>query len=161
MIPIPLVPSTQSIVNMKNIQVLLRKGSKKNFLEAATLFFAQELKLKNSSYELVVMTQKGLVKSQNINGLATKLHDKLLGVVIDSNLNIEKSISTLAHEMVHVKQMATGKLQHKTIRGKEVAFWNGKKVKADYLNRPWEQQAWSQEVLLSNKLWNLVFPQKF
>jgi hypothetical protein len=146
---------------MKNIQVLLRKGSKKNFLEAATLFFAQELKLKNSSYELVVMTQKGLVKSQNINGLATKLHDKLLGVVIDSNLNIEKSISTLAHEMVHVKQMATGKLQHKTIRGKEVAFWNGKKVKADYLNRPWEQQAWSQEVLLSNKLWNLVFPQKF
>jgi len=146
---------------MKNIQVLLRKGSKKNFLEAATLFFAQELKLKNSSYELVVMTQKGLVKSQNINGLATKLHDKLLGVVIDSNLNIEKSISTLAHEMVHVKQMATGKLQHKTIRGKEVAFWNGKKVKADYLDRPWEQQAWSQEVLLSNKLWNLVFPQKF
>jgi hypothetical protein len=146
---------------MKNIQVLLRKGSKKDFLEAATLFFAQELKLKNSSYELVVMTQRGLVKSQNINGMATKLHDKLLGIVIDSNLNIEKSISTLAHEMVHVKQMATGKLQHKTIRGKEVAFWNGKKVKADYLNRPWEQQAWSQEVLLSNKLWNLVFPQKF
>jgi hypothetical protein len=70
-------------------------------------------------------------------------------------------LETLAHEMVHIKQMATGKLQHKTIRGKEVAFWNGKKVKADYLDRPWEQQAWSQEVLLSNKLWNLVFPQKF
>ena len=146
---------------MKNIQVLLRNGSKKDFLEAATLFFAQELKLKNSSYELVVMTQRGLVKSQNINGMATKLHDKLLGIVIDGNLNIEKSISTLAHEMVHIKQMATGKLQHKTIRGKEVAFWNGKKVKANYLDRPWEQQAWSQEVLLSNKLWNLVFPQKF
>jgi hypothetical protein len=55
--------------------------------------------------------------------------------------------STLAHEMVHVKQLASGKLK-KLPRG--VTQWAGKKYKKStpYLTQGWEVQAFSMQELI-------------
>jgi hypothetical protein len=53
---------------------------------------------------------------------------------------------TLAHEMVHVRQMAKGIL--KVENG--VNYWRGKKYgkKTKYLDMPWEQDAFSKQELI-------------
>ena len=52
----------------------------------------------------------------------------------------------LAHEMVHVKQIASGKL--KTTNRKIV--WNGKSYKSStpYLSRPWEVEAFQKQEII-------------
>jgi hypothetical protein len=53
---------------------------------------------------------------------------------------------TLAHEMVHVRQMALGLL--KTENG--VNYWRGKRYtkSTKYLNKPWEVDAFSKQELI-------------
>jgi len=137
-------------------EIITRSGTKKEFIHAVTSFFIQELNLKNSRYTLSVFVKSGLVKESGMNGFASDFGEKQLVVFIDSKLNMEQTVRTLAHEMVHVKQMATGKLRYKTIRGKHVPFWNGKKVQVNYEDRPWEHQAWGKELILANRLWALL-----
>lgn len=57
--------------------------------------------------------------------------------------------STLAHEMVHVKQFAKGHFQ--MIDGKH--YWMGKLVtkRTKYLDQPWEIEAFSKQEILFRK----------
>ena len=76
--------------------------------------------------------------------------------VIDSYVVLIKPRSlkdmgiTLAHEMVHVKQLAKGTL--KQVNG--VNYWNGKRYRKNhrYLNLPWEIEAFSKQELLFRKV---------
>ena len=54
--------------------------------------------------------------------------------------------TTLAHEMVHVRQMAKGILKV-TPRG---TFWRGKKYKKStpYLDQPWERDAFARQEIV-------------
>jgi hypothetical protein len=54
---------------------------------------------------------------------------------------------TLAHEMVHVKQLAKGQMK---FLPNEVKIWKGKKYtkKTKYLDMPWEIDAFSKQELL-------------
>jgi hypothetical protein len=54
---------------------------------------------------------------------------------------------TLAHELVHVKQMAKGILKS-TKNGSQI--WAGKKYskRTKYLDRPWEIEAFSKQELI-------------
>jgi hypothetical protein len=55
--------------------------------------------------------------------------------------------ATLAHELVHVKQMAQGKLRKIS---KTHTMWSGKRYtkSTKYLDQPWEQQAFSMQELI-------------
>ena len=55
---------------------------------------------------------------------------------------------TLAHEMVHIKQMAKGTLKNQS---GGVSYWAGKKYdskKTKYLDLPWEVEAYSKQELI-------------
>ena len=61
----------------------------------------------------------------------------------------------LAHEMVHVKQIAKGQLLHD---GKKI-FWKGKKFypkRMSYYNHPWEIDAWRNEKVLASRVWYML-----
>jgi hypothetical protein len=70
-------------------------------------------------------------------------------LTIDPRLSKSKQMRCLAHEMVHVKQMARKEL--KEFGEKGLAYWNGKKVKVknanyiQYLFWPWEVEAFGLE----------------
>lgn len=53
---------------------------------------------------------------------------------------------TLAHEMVHVKQLARGTL--KTVNG--VRYWRGQRYskRTKYMNSPWELEAFAKQEIL-------------
>jgi len=70
-------------------------------------------------------------------------------VVLIKPKNLKEMGITLAHEMVHVKQLAKGTL--KQVDG--VNYWNGKRYRKNhrYLNLPWEIEAFSKQELLFRK----------
>ncbi len=57
---------------------------------------------------------------------------------------------TLAHELVHVKQIVSGKLKSS---GEGHKIWNGKFFHKDtpYLEQPWELQAYAKQELVMRK----------
>jgi len=55
--------------------------------------------------------------------------------------------SVLAHEMVHLKQMATGEMKDKYIKTRYVTVWRGDNYEDDvsYWDQPWEMEAYGLE----------------
>ncbi len=69
-------------------------------------------------------------------------------IEISSRLKKDDVIRAIFHEMIHIKQMSTGRLQY--INGQP--YWLGKKmVGLDYNNRPWEIEAFDKENELLHK----------
>lgn len=70
-------------------------------------------------------------------------HDLGMGYVVSlsADLDVKELAVSLCHELVHIKQMATGKLSGQT--------WCGKDHSAtEYLSLPWEIQAYQMQELL-------------
>jgi hypothetical protein len=75
--------------------------------------------------------------------------------MIDGGLGEADLVQCLAHEMVHVKQIAKGQLQ---LDSKSNQTWLGQKVNTVYHERPWEQEAFARERLLASRA--LVYCEK-
>jgi hypothetical protein len=75
-------------------------------------------------------------------------------MLIDSGLDMERLVLTLAHEMVHVKQYARGQIKHKL--GGKTYYWMGKPIRKQYYDQPWEVEAFSKERVLANKIFQIV-----
>ena len=71
-------------------------------------------------------------------------------VVVKPTRKLKDMGLTLAHEMVHVRQMAKGILKP---QGNGVNIWAGKKYgkRTKYLDMPWEQDAFARTELLLRK----------
>ena len=90
--------------------------------------------------------------------------DKEHKIVIDHNADI---FETLAHELVHVKQIATKQYQQRYWKsdGQLHARWEGKelgpKQSIPYKERPWEIEARAKEKVLVKKwhdiVWNKIY----
>lgn len=70
-------------------------------------------------------------------------------VIVIKPMKLKDVGLTLAHEMVHVRQMARGTLQ--AING--VNYWCGKKYtkRTKYLDQPWEQDAFARQEIIFRK----------
>lgn len=66
---------------------------------------------------------------------------------LDSSNNLSTLIETLAHEMVHVKQYATGEMKDSRL-SLDTVYWHGKEIdcnKVHYYDWPWEIEASGRE----------------
>jgi hypothetical protein len=137
-----------------DIQVLARKSASKMLVETCLQVFRNELKLQNSRYSLIVVPKRRMSVDEGVRGSVFKLGPDVIGMSIDTALDIERLIIALAHEMVHVKQYARGQITH----GKNLnsRFWMGKKFKGHYYDLPWEVEAFSKERVLANKVFQII-----
>lgn len=73
---------------------------------------------------------------------------------LDKRLPIEEILTTIVHEMIHVKQWAKGELVDTTEKGTIVSRWKGDKVgdHVEYMDLPWEIEAYEQEPILFEQL---------
>ena len=69
-------------------------------------------------------------------------------IMIDGGLGECELVQCLAHEMVHVKQIAKGQLR---LDAKQRQTWLGQRVNTVYHERPWEQEAFARERLLASR----------
>jgi hypothetical protein len=137
-----------------DIQVMARKSASKMLVETCLQVFRNELKLQNSRYSLVVVPERGMSVKEGFRGSVFKLGPRVIGMSIDTALDVERLIIALAHEMVHVKQYARGQITH----GKNLnsRFWMGKKIRGHYYDLPWEVEAFSKERVLANKVFQII-----
>ncbi len=123
--------------------VQTRSKQTKKFIEDILPSMIKQLGLTRSKKLLFIRTVRNIDEN---DGLTSHLKQFDAIVVLLKPQSLERLGVTLAHEMVHVKQMAKGTL--KTVNG--VTYWNGKRYSArtKYLNQPWEIEAFSKQELL-------------
>ena len=140
------------------ILVQSRSPIKRKFILGLTTLLAKELRIEDCKFQLIVMLKRGLRKTQGCNGVAGKM-GKIIGVGVDSDLNMDKLMITLAHEMVHVKQLVRGTLRYDMIDGDEIVVWRGKQIDTStmlYIDRPWEREAYSKQEILLRRISELI-----
>jgi hypothetical protein len=121
-----------------------RSKKTKKWIEALVPSMISQLGLSRSRKTLLITVEK-------CDGMgATYPLDPINSYVVTINPGKLKDVGlTLAHEMVHVRQMAKGIL--KSDKGSHV--WKGKKYnkRTKYLDQPWEIDAFSKQELIFRK----------
>lgn len=89
-----------------------------------------------------------------LRGHVVKNTDDTFVIYVDISLTIEDLITVISHEMVHVKQLQTGRLKY--INGK--ILWEGKPatLKVDYNKRLWEKEAIRYQSYISERVKEIV-----
>jgi hypothetical protein len=124
------------------INIKGRKGDKRKLIELLVPSLLKQLRLERSNKTLFISLDANCPHS----GLANKISDDFYVVTINSNQQVKDIGITLAHELVHIKQMVRGQL--KTNGRSE--FWMGKRYssKTSYMNRPWELEAFAKQEIM-------------
>jgi len=119
---------------------------KKQFIEAILPSMIDQLGLTNTRKSLVIRLEKDC--EQMGYTVPVDILDSYV-VVIKPTMSIKSIGITLAHEMVHVRQMAKGILKIKN----GVNYWCGKRYtkRTKYLGQPWEQDAFARQELVFRK----------
>lgn len=123
------------------------EGSRRNkkFVEALLPSMFKQLNLENSKRVLLVRIADECGDNQ---GATMDLGVNLGIVVIVKPRKYLKDVGlTLAHEMVHVKQLAKGTLKNRKTGS---YLWSGKRYgkNTPYLDMPWEVEAFSKQELI-------------
>lgn len=143
------------------INVLCRSEERKSLIESCANFYAKQLKLDNSRFVLTIHSAYNLAKDKNSNGEVYQSGSRTIYMALDSRLALPRLLLTLAHEMIHVKQIAKGQYRGKLARnGRLLACWRGKTVKAEYMKRPWEIEAFGRQMQLLENLLEFVAKKK-
>ena len=122
----------------------------KRLLLEASKFYSEQLDMEK---DIVVRYNfKMPNKFEIYHGLAyqNKKNKHIYQIVIMMNHNKYSLLSTLAHEMIHVKQMANGELRidEKTKR----KYWKDvDHTYTKYSKQPWEKEAFDNEAKLARK----------
>lgn len=118
----------------------------KKFVEAILPSMITQLKLENCTKAVVIRIKDECDDNQGITVDLSELTGCYL-VVIKPTRKLKDIGLTLAHEMVHVKQLAKGILKNKQ---NGVNIWAGKRYnnKIAYLDMPWEIEAFSKQELI-------------
>ena len=123
------------------------EGSVRNrkFIEAILPSMIQQLGLENSRKAVVIRVANECGEDHGVTVDLSKLTGCYM-VVIKPHRRLKEIGITLAHEMVHVRQLAKGILKH----SKNCNIWAGKKYskKTAYLDMPWEIDAFSRQELI-------------
>jgi hypothetical protein len=121
-------------------------GKKRKFLEAVLPSMLDQLKLASSSKSLVISLEsdcKSLGLTVDIAGIGYM-------VVINPKQSFKDLALTLAHELVHVRQMAKGIMFE---LGEGYKLWSGKVYgpETPYLDQPWECDAFANQELIMRR----------
>jgi len=119
----------------------------KPYIVRATEFFAKELipnaRIRNNCTTIVRFDAKlENYGSCGAEGYNTRNQPRQFLIEVHPGLGASTILSTLAHEMVHVKQYLTGQTDE------NLESWLGKRVnyeKTDYWDQPWEIDAHGRE----------------
>ena len=122
--------------------------NKAKFVNAILPSMIKQLGLSNSRKSLLIR----IARECEGMGMTVPLHGLDSYVVVIRPMKLKDLGLTLAHEMVHVRQMAKGTL--KTVNGH--TYWNGKKYnkKTPYLDQPWERDAFARQEIIFRKAIN-------
>jgi len=152
------------------VKILQKGGSKQHStIEDAVRFFAKELmstRMTNTLTIRVAMRVTGRSKKTtrgHVHMLANgSVAQKVYNINIDRDMHLASQLQVLAHEMIHVQQIATGRFQQRVWKSdrKLHVRWEGKDIgegfKIKYREQPWEVEAFDNQLALSGKFCDVL-----
>lgn len=133
----------------------------KQCLTRASIFFLSELMPKKRNIEIVVRVIDDLLGKESVYGecynYSNRMRPANYVIQIDACMKPYDILSTLAHEMVHIKQFDKRELVFFSTYSK----WKGIKfdITMPYVDNPWEHEAEELETRLSNSF--IIFNPEF
>jgi len=139
-------------------RVIFNNAKRQKFVEGLVIILKNELRLNKAKAFLTVRSKTGLIRHEGMSGLVGLDPDNFKHIVLllDPMVDDGALISTLCHEMVHVKQYALGQTSIRYSGKKPVRLWRGRKVKACYWDQPWEHDAWRREKMLASRIFKII-----
>lgn len=133
---------------------ILRSKTKREAADALLRGILQELGLRRYRANVIIMDADGA------DSATTQAPGGVIIVTLGKSRDLTVFGTALAHEMIHVKQIVSGKYR-RDAKGR--AIWNGKMIKKDalYLYQPWEVQAFRGQELLFRRSLMLIAPGAF
>jgi len=110
-------------------------------------YMMNELKLKNIFIDVEV---SNLFVNEKAYGFCSCQNKTEFLIELDQTLNVQELIETICHEMIHVKQYATGELVEK---GKKILYKNCL-YESSSDSSPWEKEAYEKEIIFADKFIN-------
>jgi hypothetical protein len=103
--------------------------------------------IKQLNLDRVKKTVMVLVDDHEHSGSSFDIKEEKTFLVVLKPGSYQELGLSLAHEMVHVRQMANGTLK---ATGEGAKVWNGKRYEKDfpYLDQPWELEAFSKQEII-------------
>ena len=110
----------------------------------------------------VMVVIRPMLKPKSSEDLTLKAHIVATDfnyIIFTDNYPRAETISILSHELIHLQQYHSGKL---VIKGNQLT-WKGETSDLDtwlnvsYANRPWEQEAFREQLELTTKVRNILY----
>jgi hypothetical protein len=130
------------------MQLEIQRRPKKiaeELISSAISFSLDFLELNILDYELCISFER----NSNICGYAD-LNEEEITITLNPSMTVSEILTTLFHEMVHVRQMINGTL----VMGNFVrrTLWAGQEyIKSSYEDLPWEVEAFALEELMTKE----------
>lgn len=129
---------------------LTSRSKSADLLRDSANLFARSLKIDGRNADVFIRMERGLRRTGAM-GTALKVMPGLYVIAVDAACNLDDKLTTIAHEMVHIKQELLGQVRsvgpgnmHRVWRGKLYRKWCE-------FTAPWEREAYSRERLLVNE----------
>lgn len=134
-------------VDFEEIDVFGSTKRKRELAERVVTFAKHKLFPKTQYVILDVELIPNLVDKQGVAGCCGNAGDRQFEILVDSKQSYDDFVSTILHEMVHVKQYIKGELKE---AAQFASIWKKKKYERDheYHDRPWEIEAYALEKVL-------------
>jgi hypothetical protein len=116
-------------------------------IKSALNFFAEKLMHKNLCKNIRLLVCFGDRQDNTTCWEDDNIRPREFTITINSKMGYSNMITTLAHEMVHVKQYATGQLRD-SMRGPSLQRWMNMPINSndiEYWDLPWEVEAYGRE----------------
>lgn len=123
------------------------KKFKVDEIKSALNFFAESLMHKNMCKNLQIRVCFGNGQDNTTCWEDDNIRPREFTITINSKMGYSTMLTTLAHEMVHVKQYATGELRD-SMRGPTLQRWMNQPIDSgdiEYWDLPWEIEAYGRE----------------
>ena len=82
-------------------------------------------------------------------------NNRMFTIEADKKMGIKDLVTTICHEMIHVKQYARKEMTDNLVENGQ-AVWRGRKVNPNtkYYDLPWEKEAYRLQDKFANMVWN-------
>ncbi len=125
-----------------------RKGQRE-LVETIVYPLIKHLMPRLRNIEIDIKLVKNLSEKTGAEGFCLQDEPRRYELEIDTALGFRNFITTICHEMVHVKQGVRGELTE--VCGKQ--YWKGKVCNKDYYEQPWEKEAYRLQDKLAQWTW--------